>query len=159
MFRYRFPDTDISSCKIKDLMAMEGIRVRNLYEKMADKYNVGWIGRRYEPGRFEMSDTTNKILTASNTALYSLVLSVVISMGYSPYVGFVHSGSPLPFVYDIADLYKADMSIEFAFSMTLKMGGMYDRNLLLDSFRELAIRNSLLEHISKDIQAVLGESV
>ena len=157
MFTDRFPDDDVSERSIKDLMGMEGLRVRKLYEEMAGKYNVGWKGRRYEPGHFEMSDTTNKIMTAANTALYALILSVVFSMGYSPYVGFVHSGSPLPFIYDMADLYKAEMSIEFAFSMTLKMAGVYDRLLLLDSFRSLAIEKDLLARIPVDLTRMLED--
>ena len=68
-----------------------------------------------------MSDITNKILTAANTALYSITLSVVISMGFSPHIGFIHTGSPLPFIYDIADLYKAELCVDFAFCL-MKIG-------------------------------------
>lgn len=156
MFTKRFPDEDISSTSINDLMGKEGMRVRALYESFASKYGVGWSGRRYVPGKFEMSDLTNKILTSANTALYSIVLSVVVSMGYSPHVGFIHSGSPLPFIYDIADLYKQDVTIEFAFRMTLKAGNDYVRREILDSFRETVSEYRLLEKIPVDIRTILG---
>ena len=158
MLAKRFPDVDISESSIHDLMGKEGLRVRALYESMAEKYGVGWSGCRYVPGHFEMSDITNKILTAANTALYSLVLSAVVSMGYSPHIGFVHTGSPLPFVYDIADLYKSDLCIEFAFKMTEQLGGEYDRLYLLDEFRKEVSDYCLLEKLSKEIQDILGAS-
>lgn len=157
MFSDRFPDTDVSSASIHDLMGKEGIRVKALYEQMASKYGVGWSGRKYVPGHFEMSDITNKILTAANTALYALVLSAIVSLGYSPHVGFVHTGSPLPFVYDIADLYKADLCIDFAFRMTEMTGGDYDRMLLLDEFRQSVSEYDLLAKLPVDIRRVLGE--
>ena len=157
MFAERFPDDDISTASIHDLMGKEGLRVRALYEEKAREYGVGWKGRRYVPGQFELSDITNKILTAANTALYALVLSVVFSIGFSPYIGFVHTGSPLPFVYDIADLYKADLCIDFAFSMTLKLAGNYDRKELLDEFRARVSDSLLLERMPDDIKRILGD--
>ncbi|MCX7647228.1 MAG: CRISPR-associated endonuclease Cas1, partial [Elusimicrobiales bacterium] len=90
------------------------------------KYGVGWKGRSFIPGKFEMSDTTNKILTMANHFLYSLICSIVYSLGYSPHIGFIHSGSPLPFVYDLADLYKEYLSIDLAFYLTYEMAGEYN---------------------------------
>ena len=156
MFAERFPDDDISTASIHDLMGKEGLRVRALYEEKAREYGVGWKGRRYVPGKFELSDITNKILTAANTALYALVLSVVFSIGFSPYIGFVHTGSPLPFVYDIADLYKADLCIDFAFSMTARFAGDYDRKALLDEFRKRVSEYMLLERMPDDIRRIIG---
>ena len=94
---------------------MEGFRVNRLYDEMAQKYKVGWKGRSYKPGKFELSDITNKILTSTNTALYGVLTSAIHSMGYSPHIGFIHSGSPLPFVYDMADLYKDAFCIHSPF--------------------------------------------
>ena len=156
MFAERFPDDDISTASIHDLMGKEGLRVRALYEEKAREYGVGWKGRRYVPGQFELSDITNKILTAANTALYALVLAVVFSIGFSPYIGFVHTGSPLPFVYDIADLYKADLCIDFAFSMTARFAGDYDRKALLDEFRKRVSEYMLLERLPDDIRRIIG---
>ena len=154
MFSSRFPEVDISSSSIQELMGKEGLRVKDLYEAKAEQYGVGWKGRRYVPGHFELSDVTNKIMTAANTALYSLVLSVVFSLGYSPYVGFIHTGSPLPFVYDIADLYKAELCIDFAFRMTERMFGEYDRMRLLEEFRIQVSEYGLLEKLPGDINGL-----
>ena len=156
MFLEGFPEEDISKATIHELMGKEGLRVRAFYEECAQKYQVGWSGRKYVPGKFEMSDVTNKILTSANTALYALVLSTVISTGYSPHIGFVHSGSPLPFVYDMADLYKAYLCIDFAFDMTEKTGGEYNRQFILDKFRERVTKFDLLSRLPVDIKKVLG---
>ncbi len=157
LFAYRFPDANLENKTLPQMMGMEGLRVRKYYEDMAVKYKVGWKGRRFEPGKFEMSDTTNKILTAANAALYSIILSAVHSMGYSPYIGFIHSGSPLPFVYDMADLYKQYVSIELAFSLTAEMAGYYDRYKIAMEFRRRVIEIDLLGKIAPDIETILGK--
>jgi CRISP-associated protein Cas1 len=159
MYSYRFPDADLQKKTLSQMMGMEGLRVRKFYEELAVKYNVGWKGRRFEPGKFEMSDTTNKILTAANAALYSIILSAVHSMGYSPHIGFIHSGSPLPFIYDLADLYKQKVSIELAFSLTFEMAGYYDRHKIATEFRKRVIEMDLLGKIGPDIENILGKKL
>ncbi len=155
MFAKRFPETEIKNKTLKELMGMEGLRVSDLYAKKAKEYGLTWAGRRYTPGKFELSDTTNKILTASNDALYAIITSCVISMGFSPHVGFIHSGSPLPFVYDIADLYKEDLSIDLAFKLAKEMAGMYDRTVVINRFRERVSELNILGNIGEDIKNIL----
>lgn len=153
----RFPKAELEGKSLKEMMGMEGYRVRQLYEKKAEQYQVGWRGRRYEPGKFEMGDLTNQILTATNAALYGILCSAVHSMGYSPYVGFIHSGCPLPFVYDLADLYKEELCIDLAFSLTLEMAGNYNKHKVAAAFRKRVINMDLLSHIGEDIQEILGK--
>src|SRR6056297_404461 len=145
MFQRRFPSADLRGKSLKEMMGMEGHRVSKLYEEMAGKYNVGWKGRSYKPGKFELSDITNQILTSTNAALYGILTSAVYSMGYSPHIGFIHSGSPLPFVYDLADLYKEKLCIDTAFSLTLEMGGLYNKYLVASEFRKRVIDSRLLD--------------
>ncbi|SET13656.1 type I-E CRISPR-associated endonuclease Cas1e [Thorsellia anophelis] len=156
MFNYRFPEVDLSAKSLKEMMGMEGSRVRALYQERAQKYGVGWKGRNFTPGKMELSDTTNKILTSANAALYGIICSSVHAMGYSPHLGFIHSGSPLPFVYDLADLYKEYLCIDLAFALTLEMAGMYNKELVSARFRERVIKFNLLAKISKDIPNLLG---
>lgn len=158
MFSYRFPSEDVSSKSLQELMGMEGKRVKQVYEEMAVKYCVGWKGRSYVPGKFELSDTTNRILTASNAALYALITSAVYALGYSPHLGFIHSGSPLPFVYDLADLYKEHLCVDLAFSLTYEMAGIYNRHAVAEGFRDRVIHIDLLGRIPKDIVRLLGEA-
>ena len=157
MYQRRFPDIDLENKKLKEMMGMEGSRVRNLYEEKAQLYHIGWKGRSFVPGKFEMSDVVNQILTSCNAALYALLTSCIYSMGYSPHIGFIHSGSPLPFVYDMADLYKEHLCIDLAFALTLDMAGKYNRYRVSSEFRKRVMETKLLEHLHDDISDVLGK--
>lgn len=156
MFAVRFPEADLAGKTLKEMMGMEGYRVRALYEQMGQKYGVGWKGRSYTPGKFELGDITNQVLTASNAALYGILSSAVHSMGYSPHIGFIHSGSPLPFVYDLADLYKESLCIDLAFSLTLAMAGNYNKHKVSAAFRQRVIETDLLGKLGQDIETILG---
>jgi CRISP-associated protein Cas1 len=156
MFARRFPDADLVGKSLKEMMGMEGFRIRTLYDQKAQKYEVGWKGRSYNPGKFELGDITNQVLTASSAALYGILSSAVHSMGYSPHIGFIHSGSPLPFVYDLADLYKENLCIDLAFSLTLQMAGNYNKHKVSAAFRQRVIETDLLGNIGQDIEMMLG---
>lgn len=156
MFARRFPEADLVGKSLKEMMPMEGYRIRALYEQKAEEYGVGWRGRSYTPGKFELGDITNQILTACNAALYGILSSAAHSMGYSPHIGFIHSGSPLPFVYDLADLYKEHLCIDLAFSLTLEMAGKYNKHKVSAAFRQRVVESDLLGKIGRDIDAMLG---
>lgn len=156
MFARRFPDADLTGKTLQELMGMEGNRVRALYQAKADQYQVGWKGRSFTPGKFEVSDLTNQILTSTNAALYGVLCSATHSLGYSPHVGFIHSGSPLPFIYDMADLYKADLCIDLAFHLTRELAGRYDKHKVAAAFRKRVIEMDLLAKYGEDIAAMLG---
>ncbi len=158
MYAYRFPDADLEGKSLKEMMGMEGHRVRALYQAKAKEYQVGWKGRQFVPGKFETSDVTNQVLTASNAALYGILCSAVHSMGYSPHIGFIHSGSPLPFVYDLADLYKEHLCIDLAFALTRDMAGRYNKQKVSAAFRERVIQIDLLSKLSVDISVVMSET-
>lgn len=156
MYARRFPDAELAGKALKEMMGMEGHRVRSLYQQKAEEYQVGWKGRTFTPGKFDLSDTTNQVLTAANAALYGILCSAVHSMGYSPHIGFIHSGSPLPFVYDLADLYKESLCIDLAFALTRDMAGRYDKHKVSTAFRQRVIDMDLLDKLSDDIPDVLG---
>jgi CRISPR-associated protein Cas1 len=158
MYAWRFPDADLAGKNLKEMMGMEGYRVRALYEQKATEYQVGWQGRTFTPGKFALSDITNQVLTGSNAALYGILCSAVHSMGYSPHIGFIHSGSPLPFVYDLADLYKENLCIDLAFSLTRELAGRYDKTKVSAAFRQRVVEMDLLAKLADDIPAVLGGS-
>lgn len=157
MFAKRFPGIDIHNKTLQELMGMEGYRVRELYQTKAEQYQVGWKGRQFTPGKFELSDITNQVLTSCNAALYGILCSAVHSMGYSPHIGFVHSGSPLPFVYDLADLYKEHLCIDLAFSLTRELAGRYDKYRVSEAFRQRVLGINLLATVGADIHSVFGE--
>ena len=156
MFARRFPDSQLAGKTLKEMMGMEGHRVRILYQSKAQEYQVGWKGRQFTPGKFELSDITNQVMTASNAALYGILCSAVHSMGYSPHIGFIHSGSPLPFVYDLADLYKDHLCVDMAFALTRDLAGRYDKYKVSEAFRRRVIEMELLARVARDIPEILG---
>lgn len=156
MFARRFPDADLTGKTLAEMMGMEGHRVRALYQAKAEHYQVGWKGRQFTPGKFQTSDLTNQILTSTNAALYGILCSAVHSMGYSPHIGFIHSGSPLPLVYDLADLYKEHLCIDLAFSLTRDLAGRYDKHKVAGAFRKRVIEMDLLAQIGDDMTNILG---
>lgn len=157
MMRKRFPEAVLENKSLQELKGMEGIRLRDLYERKAQEYNVGWKGRKYVPGKFELSDITNKILTAANHALYGIMAACIHSLGYSTRLGFIHSGSELPFVYDIADLYKEELCVDLAFALTLSLAGEYNRYAVSEEFRKRVIALDILKRTVEDIDLLIGE--
>jgi CRISP-associated protein Cas1 len=157
MYTKRFPNAELEGKNLKEMMGKEGYRVRELYQQKAEEYKVGWKGRSYIPGKFELGDITNQIMTSANAALYGIISSAVHSMGYSPHIGFIHSGSPLPFVYDLADMYKEHLCIDLAFALTLEMAGLYNKHKVSEGFRKRVIKMDLLGNIAGDIEEMLGE--
>lgn len=115
MYQMRFPGEDVSTLTMQQLRAKEGARIRKLYRKMSREYGVVWNGRTYDPENFEDGDPVNQALSAANAALYGLAYSAIAAMGMATGLGFVHTGHDLSFIYDIADLYKAEITIPIAF--------------------------------------------
>ncbi|WP_116244541.1 type I-E CRISPR-associated endonuclease Cas1e [Nocardiopsis sp. FIRDI 009] len=117
MFELRFGEEVPEGTSIETLRALEGRRMRNLYQGLASKYRLKPFKRNYNPESWGDQDPVNKALSSANAALYGVVHSVVMHLGCHPGLGFVHSGKQNSFVYDIADLYKAETTIPLAFSL------------------------------------------
>lgn len=117
MYQLRFPEEDVSRLTMQQLRGREGSRVRNLYRKASKETGVSWNGRVYQPDDFSSGDPVNQALSAGNACLYGLAHAVIAALGCSPGLGFVHVGHECSFVYDIADLYKAEITIPTAFQV------------------------------------------
>ena len=115
MYQLRFPDEDVSHLTMQQLRGREGSRVRNVYRKAAKETGVVWNGRMYRPDDFSAGDKVNQALSAGHACLYGLAHAVIVALGCAPGLGFVHVGHERSFVYDIADLYKAEVTIPIAF--------------------------------------------
>ncbi|BCK56226.1 type I-E CRISPR-associated endonuclease Cas1e [Nocardia wallacei] len=117
MYAMRFPDDDVSELTMQQLRGREGARVRHVYRHHSARTGVEWKHRRYDLDDWDSGDPINQALSAANSALYGVVHSVIVALGCSPALGFVHTGHHRSFVYDIADLYKADITIPLAFDI------------------------------------------
>jgi len=139
---------------MQQLRGHEGSRIRAAYRKAAARTGVKWNGREYDPDDFSGGDPVNMALSAAHACLYGVCHSVIVAMGCSPGLGFVHTGHERSFVYDIADLYKAEITIPIAFDIAaLKPNdiGASTRRKVRD-----AISNGhILEQAAKDIRKLL----
>ena len=120
MYQMRFPGEDISKLTMQQLRGREGTRIRKVYRENAKKYKIEWTKREYDTDNFENGSVVNQALSCANIALYGLVHSIVVALGISPGLGFIHTGHDLSFIYDIADLYKAEITIPLAFEIASK---------------------------------------
>lgn len=117
MYRRRFNDTVPDKRSIDQLRGLEGARAKEIYARLAEEHGVRWTGRRYDPNQWLGSNDINRAISSANAALYALVECAVLVAGYSPAVGFIHTGKALSFVYDVADVYKFDVSVPVAFEV------------------------------------------
>lgn len=157
MYQMRFPNDDVSQLSMQALRGKEGARVRRVYAEQSRKTGVAWSHREYNPDDFDSGSPINKALTAAHQAIYGLSYSVVVALGASAGLGFVHTGHDLSFVYDFADLYKAEFSIPIAFDVAAKFGddpdiGSRTRLAMRDAF----VDGKLLVRMVKDLKFLLG---
>lgn len=153
MFKIRFPEVDISDLSIDSMRGMEGNRVRNSYKELSEKYNIPWVCRNTNGFIGIDVDDLNLSLNILNYYLYSLCLTVCISMGYIPSLGFFHSDGKVPFIYDMADLYKKELTFDVAFS-TYVDAKKYNKDLLIKNFTEKVTKFKLLEKLPKHLNEI-----
>lgn len=156
MYEMRFPDEDVSRLTLQQLRGREGSRVRAAYREASKKWNIPWNGRIYDPKDYNVSDLVNQALTAGNQCLYGLAHAVIFALGCSPGLGFVHVGHENSFVYDIADLYKAELTIPLAFEIAAAgpedVGAVTRRRV-----RDKMVEEHILERMVRDIRILLRD--
>ena len=155
MYRLRFGQEPPARRSIEQLRGIEGARVRELYKRLAAQHGIGWDGRRYDPENWDTASPVNRALSAATSCLYGITEAAVLAAGYAPAIGFIHSGKPLSFVYDIADLYKFDTVVPLAFAAAKKGAPSIEREVRLRC-RDLFRQTNLLAKIIPDIETVLA---
>jgi CRISPR-associated protein Cas1 len=115
MYQFRFQEDLSPDLTLQQIRGLEGVRVRSLYHRLSQERGVDWQGRNYKQEDWHDANPINKALSIANACLYAVCHSALNAVGYSAGLGFIHTGKPLAFVYDIADLYKAETSIPAAF--------------------------------------------
>jgi len=155
MFAVRFGEEPPSRRSIDQLRGIEGARVREMYKLLAKQYRVPWTGRKYDPREWGSGDTPNRCMSAATACLHGLCEAAILAAGYAPAIGFLHTGKPRSFVYDIADLYKFDTVVPVAFRVAGQNVAEPERAVRLacrDRFRE----TKMLARIIPEIEEVLA---
>ena len=155
MYRMRFGDQALDpDLDIQQLRGMEGARVRTAYAQASIRHNVPWHGRSYDRGNWGNSDPINRALSAANALLNGLCHAAIVSGGYSPGLGFIHTGKQLSFVYDIADLYKVELTIPTAFRIVGESNQRVEPRVR-EACRQVFKEAKLLQRILPDIATLL----
>lgn len=154
MYARRFPGEELSGLTMAQLRGREGARMKRVYAAESARTAVRWVRRSYSPDDFESGDEINKALTAANAALYGVVHATIASLGCVPSLGVVHSGTDRGFVYDIADLYKASISIPAAFD-AVASGDPNPSQIVRRVVRDRIASETLIPRIVRDVHAVL----
>jgi len=154
LYQLRFAETFDPALTLRQIRGMEGIRVREAYARAARETGVPWSGRSYRREKWSSTDPVNRALSVANSCLYGICHAAVISAGFSPALGFIHTGKMLSFVYDVADLYKTEITIPAAFRTAAEGKDGLERRVRLWC-RDLFVSRKLLARIIPDIQKIL----
>ncbi len=134
---------------------MEGHRVRTLYETMGRRYGVSWKGRSYDKRNWSLSNDINRAISAANACFNALVTSSVCPMGYLPQLGFIHVSGTLPFVYDIADIYKPVSTLPAAFETIAFVKTPIEKEAVI-MLKQKIEEKKLLKLIPKEISELMS---
>ncbi|MGP9797201.1 type I-E CRISPR-associated endonuclease Cas1e [Halomonas sp. 86] len=155
MFELRFGEEPPSRRSVEQLRGIEGARVRKTYQMLAKQYGLKWQGRRYDPKQWDASDVANQCLSAATACLYGITEAAILAAGYAPAIGFLHTGKPLSFVYDIADIVKFETVVPAAFRIAAKNPPMPEREVRI-ACRDAFKQTRLLQRIIPMIEEVLA---
>lgn len=157
MYQRRFGDRLAPGLNLQQVRGLEGQRVRQAYARASQESGVPWRGRRYDRNNWGGADPINRALSAANALLNGLCHAAIVSGGYSPGLGFIHTGKQLSFVYDIADLYKTEVTIPLAFQIVAESTDRLHSRVRL-ACREAFKEHRLLKRILPDIENLLDIS-
>ncbi|MDT8405589.1 MAG: type I-E CRISPR-associated endonuclease Cas1e [Sulfuriflexus sp.] len=155
MYAVRFGEEPPARRSVEQLRGIEGARVRETYKRLAAKYRVNWKARNYDTSDWNKGDLPNRCLSSATACLYGVTEAAVLAAGYAPAVGFIHTGKPLSFIYDIADIYKFETVVPVAFGVAAKQPHNPEQAVRLGC-RDIFRKTRLLERIIPDIETILA---
>lgn len=110
IFKLMFNEEAPQGRSIDQLRGIEGSRVKEIYPNIASQHGLIWKGRT----QVGANDPLNYAISTANAALYGIVEAVVVTMGYIPSIGFIHTGDARSFIFDIADCLKFNSVVPLA---------------------------------------------
>lgn len=155
MYRRRFGEEPPARRSVEQLRGIEGARVRRMYQLLAKRHGVEWKARNYDIEAWNAGDLPNRCLSVATSCLYGVTEAAILAAGYAPAVGFIHTGKPLSFVYDIADIYKFDTVVPIAFAAAARKTREPEREVRLKC-RDVFRQSKLLKRIIPDIESLLA---
>lgn len=154
MYEMRFKERPPERRSVEQLRGIEGVRVRKMYALLAKQYGVNWKSRNYDHTTWESGDIPNRCLSSATACLYGICEAAILAAGYAPAVGFIHTGKPQSFVYDIADIFKFETVVPVAFRLAAKKPYDPERQVRI-ACRDIFRQSKLLKRIIPTIEEVL----
>ena len=140
---------------VAELLGIEGSAAKERYRVAAGEKGLQWYGRVNNAG--SGVDGPNRAVSLVSSVVNCLVCAVVVQMGLIPSLGFLHNGQPLAFVYDLADLYRFEITVPVGFELAAR--GFAD-SAWRESYHEIGHRldaSSFLQRVSEDVQWLVGD--
>lgn len=156
MYELRFQEKPPEKRSIQQLRGIEGARVRKMYDLLAKQYKVKWDARNYDHTSWGSGDVPNRCLSSATACLYGICEAGILAAGYAPAIGFIHTGKPQSFVYDIADIFKFETVVPVAFQIAARKPANPERNVRLacrDAFRQAKILKRIIPTIEQVLAA------
>ncbi len=156
MYAMRFKEEPPERRSVEQLRGIEGVRVRKMYELLARQYGVTWKSRNYDYTEWESGDLPNRCLSSATACLYGICEAAILAAGYAPAVGFIHTGKPQSFVYDIADVFKFETVVPMAFRIAAKKPQQPEKEVRIacrDAFRQSKILSRIIPTIEEILHA------
>ena len=156
MYAMRFKEEPPERRSVDQLRGIEGVRVRKMYELLARQYGVEWRNRNYDHTEWESGDIPNRCLSSATACLYGICEAAILAAGYAPAIGFIHTGKPQSFVYDIADIFKFETVVPMAFRTAARKPREPEREVRLacrDAFRQARILHRIIPTIEEVLAA------
>ena len=156
MYAMRFKEEAPARRSVEQLRGIEGARVKKMYELLARQYRVPWVHRNYDHTEWESGDVPNRCLSSATACLYGICEAAILAAGYAPAVGFIHTGKPQSFVYDIADIFKFETVVPVAIRIAARNPREPEREVRLacrDSFRQSGVLKRIIPAIEEVLAA------
>lgn len=156
MYAIRFREEPPARRSVEQLRGIEGVRVRKMYELLARQYGVVWQRRNYDHSTWESGDIPNRCLSSATACLYGITEAAILAAGYAPAIGFIHTGKPQSFVYDIADVFKFDTVVPVAFRVAAKKLHNPEHEVRIacrDAFRQAKLLKQIIPKIEEILAA------
>lgn len=140
LYKFIFGFDPPKNRSIEQLRGVEGNIVRKNYKILSKKYGIEWTGRKYDVENSNNNDFINNCINVANTCLYGIMEVGVLISGYSPDLGFIHSGHTGSFIHDLSDIFKFSCATVPAFQVAAQENeekySQLVRRLCVSKFKE-----------------------
>lgn len=151
IYRLMLDEEPDATHSIEKLMGIEGARAKAWYAEIATRYGVRWDGRSRN-----MSEPVNAAISGANAALYGITEAAILALGYSPSVGFIHSGDPRSFVFDVADTVKFKMVVPLAFRVASESSDDIEGRIRR-ACRDMFFAEKMVDRLIDNIERILSD--